>query len=207
MTILRNVTFYYPKLKNPNGKFDKSNPRWEIQLRTTDKAQVAEWRELGLNPKLAEDEETGATFYRVNLQRKSKNTKTGEAVDPPTVVDSKRRPIDPATVGSGSIGHIKLYQYDTKSPDGEPVRGTTFIGLQLTTYVQFTPSAREDFEEEEGDTEVIAAAEEEGEDDGDFTEAPAKPAPKAPPPKPQALAASGKPKPPATKKTDKDPLY
>jgi hypothetical protein len=208
MTILRNVTFYWAKLKVPNAMFDKANPRWEVQLRTTDKAQLAEWRELGLNPRLAEDEENGGTFYRVNLQRRSKHIKTGENVDPPTVVSAANKPIDSGSVGNGSIGHIRLWFYDTTSPDGAPIKGVTFTGIQLTTHVKFAMKAFEDFNDE-GETTVIEAEEVSDESEEEFEEE--TPAPKVAPrlvaSRPVPPATSGKPKPPATKKTDKDPLY
>jgi hypothetical protein len=48
--ILSNVELFFAKLDpaNPNSRFDKENPTWEVQIRTKDKAVAKSWKEQNL---------------------------------------------------------------------------------------------------------------------------------------------------------------
>lgn len=166
MPIFKQCQVWYPKLdpRRPNARFNKNNPTWEIQLRTTDKAQKKEWEDGGLHVvKVAPDE--GEPFWRVNLKKKSKKS-SGEPSAPVRVVDGKLNPIDPNTIGHGSVANVRVYQYDYEKPDGGGTGlASVLMAVQLTKHIKYTPGPQDDFDEEE--TEVV-----EPEDDGEVAELP-----------------------------------
>ena len=154
--ILRNCEIFFPKLDRPNAKFNRANPTWELQIRTQDKAQKKEWENAGLNVKTIDPDE-GSVFYRCNLRKRSIKA-NGEEAAPPQVVDGSLNPIDPTSIGNGSIGNIKLYQYEyTDAVRGKKV-ASVLMGVQITKHVKYTPPPFEDFEET--DTEVVEEDEE-----------------------------------------------
>ena len=112
MAILKNVELFYPRLdpKKPNSKFNKEQPTWEVQIRTRDKAVKNEWAALNLKPKTVEDDD-GKVFYSVTLRKKSKK-KDGEVNQPVKVIDGGLNDINPMSIGNGSIGNIRIFQYE-----------------------------------------------------------------------------------------------
>jgi hypothetical protein len=151
MALLKNVELWYPFLdpKRPNPKFNKVNPTWEVQGRTTDKTQKKEWEELGLpvKPVIPED---GAPYWRVNFKKRSLLVDGSPAV-PVDVVDGFINPVDPRTIGNGSIGNIRIYQRNYINPEtNEAGVAATLSGVQLTMHKVYTPKPFEDeFEETE----------------------------------------------------------
>lgn len=184
MAIIRNVAIYHAKLdpKYPNATFNKNNPTWELQIRTADPAQKAEWDAAGLKPKLmvykedtkdkdGEDigglpilNENGKKQWRVNLKKKSIN-KEGNKADPVEVKSHDLKPVDPRSIGNGSIGHIRLFQYDYKNEKpGEATKtgkASVLMEIQLKKHIVYVPKPKEEFGAEEGETIV---PEEEGEE-------------------------------------------
>ena len=59
MAILKNQEIHFVRL-NPNrpekNMFDPTKFSWSIQCRSTDKAQIAEWKALGLKPKVVRED-------------------------------------------------------------------------------------------------------------------------------------------------------
>jgi single-stranded DNA-binding protein len=192
MAILKKVEIWFTKLdpKRPNARFDKDNPTWELQLRTTDRAVKKEWEAHGLPVKaVVPDEEDAVPFFRVNLKKRSlkKDKKTGEMVDnePVEVFDAKLKPIDPRTIGNKSIGNVRIYQYDKKDGSG---KASILMGVQLTKHIVYEPKVGESFDELEEETEMEAAApQDEGfaEEDEGTTEESDTPSP-SPSPSPSA---------------------
>jgi len=165
MPILNNVELHHAYLdpKRPNNRFDKVKPTWEVQVRTTDKAVKKIWEELGIPVKAIVPDE-GETFFRANLRKKSVKA-DGTAGEAPELVDGKGNPVDPKTVGNGSIGNVRIFQYQGTKPDGSATTVSVLMGVQLVKHIVYKPKARDDgFSEIE--TEVIEYDEDEGSSSG-----------------------------------------
>ena len=155
MAIIKNVELYYAKLdpKRPNANFNKQAPTWEIQIRTKDKAVAKIWKELNLNVKLMEGEGDSGVYYRVNLKKKSIK-EDGTASGPVTLVDGKLQPLDPNSIGNGSIGHVRVFQHDYVF-NGSPGIASVLMAIQVIKHVIYVPKPREDdFSEEDMETIV-----------------------------------------------------
>jgi hypothetical protein len=158
MAIIENVEMWFAKLDpaRPNNKFNKENPTWELQIRTTDKAQKAAWVELGLNVKAMLPDD-GAPYWRVNLRKKSIKEATKEPSPPVEVIDADMNPLDPNTIGNGSTGNIRVYQYDFPKADGSRGVACVLMGIQVINHILYVPKPRTDgFGKVEGGTKKIA---------------------------------------------------
>ena len=180
MALLKNCELHYIKCdpKRPNSSFNKKNPTWEAQIRTTDLEQKKEWDALGLKPKLLvgkEGEENegepiltadGKKQWRVNLKKKS-ITKDGTAASPVKIVNGSLEDIDPNSVGNGSTGNVRIYQYEFDQ-EGKKEKGvaSVLMAIQLKRHVVYIPKVRDD-EFEMEDTETINPEPQDGDDDGD----------------------------------------
>lgn len=192
MALLKNCEIHYVKCdpKHPNANFNKKNPTWEVQIRTTSLEQKKEWEALSLKPKLLVGKEgsenegepiltaDGKKQWRVNLKKKS-ITKDGEKASPVKVVNGGLEDIDPNTVGNGSLANVRIYQYEFTA-DGKKGTASVLMAMQVKKHIVYTPKARDDDFEEE-DTETInPEPEDEDGDDSDDNPAPT-PAPKKAP--------------------------
>jgi len=165
MAVLKNVELFFAKLDpaKPNAMFDKANPTWEVQIRTRDKAKAKMWKELKLNVKTDDDDQ--GVFYKVTLKKKSKKA-SGEPQNPVNLVAGDLSPIDPNTLGNGSIGNVRIYQYDYDVA-GRQGTASMLMAVQVTTLKEYTPKPREDdFAIEE--FEVIKVADNQQVDDDQF---------------------------------------
>jgi len=166
--IIKNCRIFYAKLdpNRPNARYSKDNPRWEVQLRTTDPEQRELWAEQNLHPKLmvhkkGDEEgmplvdENGKRQWRVNL-KKSSTDKDGNRKDPVQVVNAKRQAVDPSTIGNGSIANIRTFQYEY-TRDDETKIANVLMGVQLVHHIIYEPTF-EDFDDE-GETTIEAAPE------------------------------------------------
>ena len=162
MAILKNVELFFAKLdpKRPNDRFNKENPTWEVQIRTRSKAQAKEWKELNINVK--PDEDDNGVFYKATLKKKSKK-RGGEDQNPVTLVNGSLEPIDPNTLGNGSIGNVRVYQYDYEIAGRKGI-ATMLMAIQVTTLKEFTPKPRED-DFEMTETKVVKVADNQEVDD------------------------------------------
>ena len=174
MAIIKNAELWYTKLdpKKPNASFNKEQPTWEVQIRTRSKAQMTEWKGLGLKPKMDEDQD-GKAFWRVNLKKKSKK-KDGEAVAPVKVVNGALEDVDPKSIGNGSIGDVRVFQYDY-DVGGKQGLATMLMAIQLKKHIVYEPPASED-DFEMTETETVRPADSFGDNDGEGE--PKKPNPK-----------------------------
>lgn len=221
MAILKNCELWWVKCDpaNPDRKFEKKG-MWTVQLRTTDPTQRKQWRELGLKTKLQtkrneEDEDVpvltpeGKKQWQVILQKRCFNAK-GQETEPVKVVDGQLNDIDPRTVGNGSVGNVRIFQYPSKKNEGEMV--SMLMAIQVTKLKVYEPRSAEDsfdfeeteiinpskgsdsFEEEE---ESVKKDESEDDEDDDIPfeggRTPPKPSPK-PSPRPTVASKSTAPK-------------
>ena len=148
MAILKNVELFYPRLdpKKPNSKFNKEQPTWEVQIRTKDKKQAAEWKALNISVKPDEDSD-GKIFYKATLKKKSKkkDKSSGELVanEPVQVVSGSLEKIDPSKIGNGSIANVRLFQYEYEMA-GKKGIASMLMAVQITKLNEYIPKPRED---------------------------------------------------------------
>jgi hypothetical protein len=167
MAIITNAEIWFARLdpKRPNATYDKLNPSWELQIRTNKAEQKKEWEQLGLKPKLmlhkdgTEHEgeplldEEGKKQWRVNLRKKVTKS-NGEPADPIEVVDGKRKPLDPSSIGNKSIGNIRIFQYtypDKVTKEEKTASMPTAVQVTKHIFYEFTPR-EDDFDECETET-------------------------------------------------------
>lgn len=153
MPIIKDCELWFAKLdpKRPNAKFNRENPTWEVQIRTTDKAIKKTWEEAQLPIKAVVPDE-GVPFWRVNLRKKTiKENK--ELASPVKVVNGKLEEIDPNSIGNGSIGNVRIFQYEFPQKSGGKGIASVLMGIQVTKHVVYTPKPRnDDFEETDSTT-------------------------------------------------------
>ena len=133
---------YYVKCdpKNPNKKLNPQNPTWEVQIRTEDVNIQKKWKEIGLKPKGVIPETEGEKpYWKVNIQRRMFKH-DGSPSECPQVLNGSLKPIDPRTVGNGSIGNIQIYQYENKGATGGLV--SVLMGIQVIKHTVYTPKER-----------------------------------------------------------------
>lgn len=165
MAILKGVEIWFAKLDpaRPNAKFNKKQPTWEAQLRTKDRAKKKEWEALGLPVKAVVPDE-GDPYFRVNLRKKSIKA-NGEEASPVPVVNGHLEAIDPNSIGNGSIGNVRVFQYEYDKDTGGKGLATVLMGIQLTTHVLYQAKPRDDDFEMDEWTQV--APDDAGDDDDD----------------------------------------
>jgi hypothetical protein len=158
MPIIKDCELWFCKLnpKRPNNRFNKENPTWECQIRTKDKSVKKIWEEFSL-PVKAVVPDDGEPYFRVNLRKKSiKEDK--EPASPIRVINGKLEDIDPDTIGNGSVGNIRVFQYEYPNKKGGKGIASVLMGIQVTKHIVYKPKPRND-EFDETDTETIDADE------------------------------------------------
>ncbi len=154
MAIIKDCEIWFAKLnpQKPNDKFNKENPTWECQIRTHDKAVKKSWEELGLPVKAVVPDE-GAPYFRVNLRKKS-TKEDGEPASPIKVVNGQLEDIDPDSIGNGSVGNVRIFQYQYRREGGGKGVASVLMGVQVTKHIVFKLKPRTD-DFSETSTEVI----------------------------------------------------
>jgi hypothetical protein len=164
--LIKNAELWYAKLNRPNARFNRDNPAWELQLRTYDKAQKKEWEEANLMVKAVVPDE-GAPYFRVNLKKRTIK-EDGTPSAKPDCIDADLQPLDPDTIGNGSIGNVRIFQYPYPKANGDKGTASVLMGVQVTKHIVYIPKPRDDdFEVQEGGTEVIVPPPEETEETGE----------------------------------------
>jgi hypothetical protein len=167
MAIINNVEIWFAKLdpSRPNKKLHPENPTWEIQIRTKSKEQKKELEENFITMKPVredpKDDESKILYYRGNVKRKmfklvnvnGKSVPSEEKNAPVDVVDGKNRPIDPGSIGNGSIANIRVFQYDYVY-EGKKGKACALMAVQLIKHVVYVPKPIEEFGETETETVV-----------------------------------------------------
>jgi len=154
--ILRNCEIWYPQVnpKKPNTRFSKVKPSWDVQLRTTDKVQKKEWEAANIKVKAIVPDE-GETYFSANLRKKCVKA-DGSNGAPPTIIDGELNDVDPTSIGNGSIGHVRVYQYEAPKDEGGTQIVSVLMGIQLIHHIVYVPKVHDDdFEEQEGGTTVV----------------------------------------------------
>jgi hypothetical protein len=177
MPIINNVPIWFAKLdpKRPNSKFNKANPTWECQIRTEDKEVKKQWEAMNLPVKAILPDE-GNPYWRVNLRKKSFKVDK-EPASPVKVVNGALEDIDPNTIGNGSIGNIRIFQYDYQKADGTPGVVSVLMGVQITKHLVYKAKPRGD---EFGMSETETIDPPDNDDDEGFTTKVTSPSPSVP---------------------------
>jgi hypothetical protein len=139
--ILENVELWYAHLdpSRPNTRFSKARPSWDVQIRTSDKAQRKEWIASNLKVRDIIPDEDGAAPYFTATLRKKVIKADGSHGEPPEVVDADLNTVDPRTIGNGSRGNVRVFQYEFTRDDGSTGIANVLMGVQLTEHIVYTP--------------------------------------------------------------------
>ena len=167
MAIIKDAEIHFVKCnpERPNAKYNKKNPTWEVQLRTTSKDQKKEWEGLNLQVKAVIPEDDSPPYYRVNLRKKSIKEKDQTPASPVEVKDGALNDVDPDTIGNGSTANIRIFQYEYPKDDKTMGTATVLMGIQLKRHLVYTPKPRDD-DFQKGETErVVAEPANDSEDD------------------------------------------
>ena len=168
MAIINDCEIWFAKLdpKRPNNKFNKENPTWECQIRTTDKAIKKSWEEMSLPVKAIVPDE-GSPYFRVNLRKKSIKEDKSEA-SPVKVLNGALEEIDPTSIGNGSIGNVRLFQYEYPKASGGKGTASVLMGIQVTKHIIYKAKPRDD-DFGMTDTETIQPIEEDDDETASST--------------------------------------
>lgn len=144
--ILKNVELHWAKLnpKRPNKTFNEDGV-WEVQIRTRDKKQAQEWKDAHLNVSV-ETDENDKPYYKAMLKKQCKK-KDGTDQAPVKVVNGSLEDINPDHIGNGSIGNVRLFQYDYEVGKGKQKKegiASMLMAVQITTLNEYIPKPRED---------------------------------------------------------------
>lgn len=137
----------------PNKRFNPENPTWEVQIRTEDKEKKKAWEEAKLVVKAIVPDE-GPPYFRVNIRKKYLK-EDGTQSSHPEVIDANLNPLDPNIIGNGSIGNVRIFQYEYPKAAGGVGTASVFMGVQITKLIKYTPKPREDEFEDAGEMQVI----------------------------------------------------
>jgi hypothetical protein len=139
--ILKNVELHWVKLdpKRPNTTFDKDG-KWEVQIRTRNKAQAKEWKDANLKVTPVEDDD--GVYYRAMLKKSAKK-KDGEANAPVKVVNGSLEELNPNTIGNGSIANVRLFQYEYEVGPKKGI-ASMLMAVQVTTLNEYVPKPNDD---------------------------------------------------------------
>lgn len=170
MAIIRDAQIWHPKLhpSRPNMRFAKQDPKggtpptWEVQIRTNNPETQKEWAKIGVRTKM-ELGEDNKPYWFANLKRKTIKA-DGTPADPPKVVAADLSPVDPDTIGNGSIGNVQIFQYKSKHESFKGKTVNVLTGVQIINKIEYV-SDREDFE---AVSVVPVGAPVQPEEDGDF---------------------------------------
>jgi hypothetical protein len=161
MTVVNNAELWFARLdpKYPNDKFNKDNPTWEVQIRTKDRKVAKLWKDEYSLKTTQELDADDKPYWKSNLKRRSKKA-NGEALSPVEVVDGDLNPVDPRTIGNGSIGNVSLFQYESKSEAAKGKIISMLKKIQLTKHIVYDPPKKDEFAKTK--TEVVKAEGSEG---------------------------------------------
>ena len=162
MAIIRNVEIFWVKCdpKNPSRYEGKGPAKWTVQFRVKDKDTKKQLEDLyGFKFSPIEDDVSGKLVYKTTISRyafradPSGKENVNDPNKPVSVVLGDLSPVDPNTVGNGSIGHISFSFKDDKS-------SRTLKGIQLIKMKVFEGGSDEEFEATD-DFEIIGGTTEE----------------------------------------------
>jgi len=158
MSIISNVELWWVKLNpaRPTRYQNKATDaaKWSLQIRVKDKARKAQL-EKDFGFAFTPVEEDGKLAYKTSIScfafkanQETKKEDPNSPNSPVAVILATGEPIDPDTVGNGSVGNIRFRVKDDKS-------SRTLLGVQVTKWLKYVPREEEDQFELEDDYEII----------------------------------------------------
>lgn len=154
MAILKKVEIHWLVADPKRGKKFQgkdSNPeKWSVQFRVFDKAERDRLaKEFGFNFKTEEKEDGSGVYYKTTLSAFTRDTE-GNLNRPITVILGNGEPVDPNTVGNGSIANISFI---VKGKGDDATR--RLVGVQLLKHIVRKNDSEFELTE---DFEVVAPA-------------------------------------------------
>lgn len=143
--IIKDVEFNWPKLVKAVNPF--GTEQWELQIATEDKKVADDWKANHLTVKTDKNDDSK---YVVNLKRKRYKL-DGTENKPVRVVNGANEVIDATSLGNGSRGSVKLYQY-AYDVAGRTGISSILVSVQVTRFVPYMED--EDFEPVESEGEM-----------------------------------------------------
>ena len=156
MAIINNVEIHWVKCdpSKPERYQGKGPAKFSVQIRVKDKKQKESLeKEYGFKFSPMEDKD-GKLVYKTSISRYAYgsgpdgNEDTSKPNKPVNVILADGTPLDPNTVGNGSIANISFFTKEDKS-------GRTLKGIQVMKLMKFEPRADEDEFELTDNFEVI----------------------------------------------------
>jgi hypothetical protein len=146
MPIIKNVEIHWVKCNadQPQRYQNKADApaKWSLQIRTRDKAQRKAWEDQ-YGMKMTPSDDDDGIFYKTSLSRYafSAGTDGKENPDKPNkpvnVILGDGTPVNPDTVGNGSIANVSFFLKDDKS-------SRTLKGIQLLKLKKYSPPEDQD---------------------------------------------------------------
>jgi hypothetical protein len=133
MPIVKDVEIHWLVANPQRGKFFQnktSNPeKWSVQMRIRDKAlRDSLTKEFGFKFTTEEDDNGGGNYYKTNLSAYTRDQE-GNLNKPINVILANGDPIDPDTVGNGSVANIS-FRVSGKGADAT----RRLTGVQVTKW-------------------------------------------------------------------------
>jgi hypothetical protein len=146
MAIINNVEIHWVKCdpSKPERYQGKGPAKFSIQLRVKDK-KVKESLEKEHGFKFSPMEVDDKVVYKTSISRYAYSSGTDGNEDltkpnkPVNVILADGTPLDPNTVGNGSIANVSFYVKDDKS-------SRTLKGIQVTRLLKYEARAEDEFE-------------------------------------------------------------
>jgi len=145
MPIIENVELHWVRLnpKSPNTSVNgqKIDPRWELQMQTKSKEKRDEIKGHGFKIGIVETDD--GVSYKANIQ-KNTHSRSGEPNKPVEVVDRHLNPLNPSTIGNGSIGNVRFM-----APTGSTAKILLAVQvIELVKYDGGTPESFKSYDED-----------------------------------------------------------
>jgi len=162
MEVIRDLEIIFCGLGRATQYNGAGRRRYSLSFKTTDKATKKALESYHFNVQTKEDEETEKVFYQARIYANAYAALEGtngqqddfdRPLDPPLVQLANGEPVDPDTVGAGSICHIAFKTYQTKKMDNP---GREIKRISVKKWVKRTPTDDNPFEEEE--VEIVEEA-------------------------------------------------
>jgi len=90
-----------------------------------------------MNLRVQPKEDDEGIYYAANLKKKSMK-RDGSPMAPVNVIAGNLSPVDPKTIGNGSVGNLSVYQYEY-NVNGSSGIASMLMGVQITTLNEYTP--------------------------------------------------------------------
>jgi len=163
--IIKNVELHWVKLDKPVSPFGVEQYEISVQV---DKKRASELEAYGKTKAVKDKDGKDTGKVSINLKKKAQK-KDGTDATKVRVVDMSKQPLDPKTIGNGSVGNVMVFlkDYQIKTPKGVVTKEGTSVMLtavQVSNLVKYEPK-NSNFVDFDDDGDAPAASSHE---DSDF---------------------------------------